>query len=456
MKHILKQILKRTIILSVILIPILLNSCKNVPEEMGASEKIRLVWTADPATTITIAWNQADGAAAEVLYGPADFERRYWKYPESQVPQTEMNRYEMNSRFAEISGLQPGTNYYFLIKDINGVSNRYWFKTAPGEAEPFTFVTGGDTKSLGEALEASRASNRMVAKLRPLFVLFNGDFTSGNGTDPDNWKRWLNDWQDLTTTTDGRMIPVVPVMGNHENGNKRNLNLIFNAPYRNNDTTHIYYSLNVGGDLMHIIALNSEIRTDSLQKEWMEKDMKAHGDFQFKVAAYHKPFFPHTQRKRENEFLYHEWAHLFYAYGLDVSIDADSHMHKITFPISPDSSDAAYMGFIRDDEKGTMYIGEGSWGAHPRENNDDKPWTLTSGSFNQIKWVHVFPESGDMEAHLDIYTVISSEYDKDTTQIFYDDIEALSEDNLFHIPEGIHLHQMEKYGKAVSYPFHLN
>ncbi len=451
-----QKTLKWPTIIAVFLIQLLSYSCRNIPEEFGASDKIRLVWTDDPATSITVAWDQTDSSTAEVLYGPADFERRYWKYPESQFPQQEMNRYEMNTRFAEIRGLQPGTNYYFIIKDVSGVSKRYWFKTAPGIPEAFTFVTGGDTKSLGKALEAGRASNRLVAKLRPLFVLFNGDFTSGRGTDPDNWKRWLNDWQDLTTTADGRMIPVVPVMGNHENGNKRNLNIIFNAPYQYNDTSHIYYSLDVGGDLMHIIALNTEIRTDSLQKEWLEKDMKAHGDFHFKVAAYHKPFFPHTQRKRENEFLYHEWAKLFYDNGLDISLDADSHMHKITFPLRPDSSNAAHMGFIRDDEKGTMYIGEGSWGAHPRENNDDKPWTLTSGSFNQIKWVHVFPESGDIEAHLDIYTVISSEYDKDTTQFLYDDIEGLREDNLFHIPEGIRLHQMENYGEVVSYPFHLN
>jgi hypothetical protein len=445
-----------TTLLAVILFPFFFSSCNSVPEEFGASDKIRLVWTEDPATTITVAWDQTDGSEAVVYYGPVDHQRKYWKYPESRVPQQEMNRYGMNTRFAEISGLQPGKPYYFLIKDISGLSKRYWFKTAPGEAEAFTFVTGGDTKSLGEALEAGRASNRLVAKLRPLFVLFNGDFTSGVGTDPESWKLWLNDWQELTTGADGRMIPIIPVMGNHENGNKRNLNIIFNAPYQYNDTSRIYYSLDVGGDLMHIIALNSEIRTDSLQKKWLEQDMKTHGDFQFKLAAYHKPFFPHTQRKRENLFLYHRWAPLFYKYGLDVSLDADSHMHKITFPLRPDSTDAAHMGFIRDDANGTMYVGEGSWGASPRENNDDKPWTLTSGSFNQIKWIHVFPETDEAEAHLDIYTVISSEYDQDTTQVFYDDIESLSDEDLFRLPVGIRLHQMEKYGEVIRYPFHLN
>jgi hypothetical protein len=174
------------------------------------------------------------------------------------------------------------------------------------------------------------------------------------------------------------------------------------------------------------------------------------------MAVYHKPFFPHTQRKSEKPFIYNAWARVFYDFGLDLSFDADSHMHKITFPLKPDSSEQAYMGFIRDDANGTMFIGEGSWGAMPRDNNDDKPWTLTSGSFNQIKWIHVFPERDDMETHLDIYTVISCEYNENGQQYFYDEIEALSEDNLFSLPTGISLHQMEKYGNVVKYPFHLN
>jgi hypothetical protein len=131
-------------------------------------------------------------------------------------------------------------------------------------------------------------------------------------------------------------------------------------------------------------------------------------------------------------------------------------MHKITYPIKPDSSDQAYMGFVRDDEKGTMFIGEGSWGAMPRENNDDKPWTLTSGSFNQIKWIHVFPDSDDLEAHMSIYTVISTVYDENGKPSFYDDIEALDEDNLFGLPDGIRLHQTSAYGNVIKYPFHLN
>jgi hypothetical protein len=101
--------------------------------------------------------------------------------------------------------------------------------------------------------------------------MFNGDFTSGQGIDATKWQVWLNDWQQMTTTSDGRMIPIFPVHGNHENGDKGNLHYIFNSPYHENDSSSIYYSASIGGDQLHLMALNSEIETGGAQKKWIEK-----------------------------------------------------------------------------------------------------------------------------------------------------------------------------------------
>lgn len=46
-------------------------------------------------------------------------------------------------------------------------------------------------------------------------------------------------------------------------------------------------------------------------------------------------------------------------------------------------------GFVRDDQKGTVYIGEGCWGAPLRAADDDKTWTRDSGSFNHFNWIFV-------------------------------------------------------------------
>ena len=438
-----------------IIILIGFQACHTIPEQFAASDKYRLVWNDDPAHTITIAWDQLDSTSIPtVLFGETDHERAFWKYEKEQTATRIFKYYEMNTHFARLTGLKGNTVYYFVIKDKNGVSKRYWFKTAPDTPQPFTFIAGGDTKSEGNPLIAGRNSNQIVAKLRPLFVYFNGDFTSGSGLDANNWKKWLTDWQEITTTSDGRMIPVVPIHGNHENGDRANLNYIFNVPYQENDSSQIYYSLSFGGDFFHMIQLNSEIEEGGAQRDWLESDLKEHQNYTFKIAGYHKPFCPHTLSKRENPYQYDQWAHLFYQYKLSVSFDADSHMHKITYPLVPDSTENSFLGFIRDDKNGTMFVGEGSWGASPRDNNNDKPWTLISGSYNQVKWIHVIPATENDEAHIKIFTVLSASNDEnDNLTLYNQNLDALSEENLLEIPGNIELHETGTSKPYVRFPF---
>ncbi len=250
------------------------------------------------------------------------------------------------------------------------------------------------------------------------------------------------------------MIPIVPVHGNHENGDMANMTYIFDAPYQDDDSTRVYYSLSFGENYFHMIQLNSEIEEGGSQRDWLQDDLKQHQDYTFKIAGYHKPFFPHTAGKSENYYQYNQWAYLFYQYGLDLSLDGDSHMHKITYPLRPDSTENGYMGFVRDDENGTMFAGEGSWGARPRASDDDKPWTLFSGSYNQVKWIHVFPESAESDAHMKIFTVLTADYDDSENLIRYNqDIEPLTEENLFEVPQNIELHMADSTLPYVRYPY---
>jgi len=420
--------------------------------EMPASDKYRLAWNDDPATTMTIIWDQLKVSDSKIHYGKVDFGRDFSKYPHTQEPTRKLlNKYEMNTHYAEIKNLEPDQNYYFVIKDEIGVSKRFYFKTAPDKPQAFTFIGGGDTKSFEESYIAGQASNKMVAKLSPLFVMFNGDFNSGNGTYPERWHQWLRDWDTLTTTPQGRKIPIVAVHGNHENGDKTVLNKIFNAPFQHGDSSNIYYSLSFGGGFTHIMALNSQIEVGGKQREWLEKNLKNNKQSTFKIAGYHKPFRPHASKKRGAANQYDQWAQLFYDYSLSLSLDGDAHVHKITYPLRPSVDKGSFKGFIRDDANGTVFAGEGSWGAHPRELTDNNPWTLQLGSFNQIKWFHVKPE-GDSSVSLEIFTVITASYDEEENQTLHvDDVEALTEDDLFRVPKNINLFNPDGRHKSVKF-----
>lgn len=430
----------------------LLASCQQPNYQQAASDKYRLAWNDDPTTTMTIIWDQLKESDSRVHYGKEDFGRDFEKYSFTQEPTRKLlNSYEMNTHYAELKNLEPDQNYYFVIKDGFGVSKRFYFKTAPDKPQAFTFIGGGDTKSFEESYLAGQASNKMVAKLSPLFVLFNGDFNSGDGTYPDRWHQWLRDWDTLTTTPQGRKIPIVAGPGNHENGDKTILNKIFNVPFQYSDTTNIFYSLSFGGDFAHIIVLNSQLEVGGKQREWLEKDLEKNKKSPFKVVGYHKPFRPHSARHREADYQYDQWAQLFYDYSVSLSFDADSHISKITYPLKPSTDEGSFEGFIKDEVNGTVFAGEGSWGAHPRTNDDDKPWTLQSGSFNQIKWVHVKPENGS-SVSLEIFTVITATYDEeDNLSLHVDEVEALTEDDLFRVPKNINLFNPDGRYKSVKF-----
>ena len=422
---------------------ILLISLFCLVSTYAASNKYRLIWNEDPATTITIAWDQVSGTNPVVLYDTVDHGDDASLYPNQQSVTSANTKYGMNTKFCKLTGLKPFTNYYFLIKDSEGAGKRYWFRTAPNTPEEFTFISGGDTKSTGVQLEAGRASNRMVAKLRPLFVLFNGDFCEDMGTTPSYWQRWLNDWFSQTTSTDGRMYPIIPVHGNHENGDYANLTYIFNAPHQYDDDKNVYYSVSIGGNLLHILALNTEFQdTDttgvllSQQLDWLTADLEAHKDFTFKMTAYHVPLLNAHWDWVGVTSLAKKWLPVFQQYGVNISFEADAHVSRITYPLKMENNN-----YSRDDENGIMYAGQGTWGAEPREpSNNPTEWLITQEVYQQFKWIHLSPNRG---GYMKIYTVITENSNN---------VVPLTEDNLFDIPNNINLQAIPEWGNYVPYP----
>ena len=143
-------------LLVVAVMAVFVMSCNEVPEEIADSSSVRLVWNEDPTSTISIVWDGKMTEDATVYYGIKDKGRKYWKYSHSQTPYRTFDYYEMNTNYVKLSDLEADKAYYFVVKDSEGLSDRYWFRTAPDQPKPFTFVAGGDTKSDGDALEAGR------------------------------------------------------------------------------------------------------------------------------------------------------------------------------------------------------------------------------------------------------------------------------------------------------------
>lgn len=359
------------------------------------TDKYRCMWREDPATSMVVGWNQVSGHTPVLYYDVTDHGDDVEAYPFSQKPDRVIHAKDMHNHFVRLRYLLPNTTYYFIIRDSEGNSKRMSFKTAPDNPyERLSIIAGGDSRNYRDAC---RKANLLVAKLRPHCVVFGGDMTGGDRG--FEWRNWFDDWQ-MTIAPDGRMTPILAARGNHEASNKSIVDL-FDVP-----SEDVYYALSLGGNLMRIYTLNSLISTGGDQKIWLQKDLEVHQHFVWRMAQYHYPMRPHTSKKAERNTQMHNWAGLFYEYQVKLVAESDAHVVKWTFPIRPSNEPGSDEGFIRDDKRGTVYIGEGCWGAPLRPNNDDKKWTRNSGSFNQFKWVFV-----DME-RIEIRTIKTDNAEK--------------------------------------------
>ena len=343
----------------------------------ASNDKYRLTLRGNPATSIVIGWNQISGSNPTVYFGTTDFGTNYNNYPNSKSPDRIVSYKGMNNHFARLTGLQPNTAYYFVIRDSQGTSERFWFKTAPSDNSRLSFIAGGDSRN---NRTPRRNANSLVAKLKPHAVLFGGDMT--NRDTNSEWREWFDDWQ-LTIASDNRMFPIVATRGNHEDSNNSVYHL-FDVP-----STSVYYAITFGNNLVRTYTLNTEISISGNQTNWLRNDLNTNTNVIWKMAQYHKPMRPHVSSKSEGNNQYNNWAQLFYEKGVKLVVECDAHTVKTTWPVRPSTGSGSDEGFVRDNQNGTVYVGEGCWGAPLRSNNDNKNWTRNSARFNQFKWIFV-------------------------------------------------------------------
>ena len=342
-------------------------------------DRFRAMWRDDPATTMVIGFDLISGSNPVIYYDTQDMGRDYEQYRYLQEVDNVTEAKGMNNQFIRLRGLMPNTIYYFVIKDSENVSRKMSFRTMPDNPyERLSIVAGGDSRN---HREARRNANTMVAKLRPHLVMFGGDMTGGDNS--DQWKKWFDDWQE-TIGKDGRIIPIIVTRGNHESSNQSLKNL-FDVAAEN-----LYYGITFGGDLLRVYTLNTLISSGGDQMDWLHHDLKTNGTrSRWKMAQYHYAIRPHTSSKTERNDQLKNWATLFHKYKVNLVVESDIHVVKSTWPIRPSREAGSEHGFIRDDVNGTVYVGEGCWGAPLRRANDRKSWTRDTDSFNQFKWITV-------------------------------------------------------------------
>ncbi|KAJ6251651.1 purple acid phosphatase [Anaeramoeba flamelloides] len=277
--------------------------------------------------------------------------------------------------YVSLTGLTPNTIYRLIAGDSSDDTN--WtdekqFKTTPQSLtdDSLLFVSGGDTN----VVEEMNGVTEEMAKLDPSFVIFGGDIAlaDGNIFCYRKWDKWFDYW-DKYALSDGRSIPFIPIVGNHEvlNGYRyksepdltfaplfyaffQSSTTLLNNPYKQKS----YNSYRINNEVAVIGLDTNHIYTIEEQNDWIDSEFSdlIKDGVKHIFPTYHIPAYPSDDDYdvSKSAVVRENWCEKFEQYGVRLAFENHSHMVKKTVPIKNSKKVSS--------EEGVYYVGDGAWG----------------------------------------------------------------------------------------------
>lgn len=321
-----------------------------------AALALYLTLTGPAHTTMTVVWHTDARAEGSVVWYAAEPGGAWKRAIGKNHPLPHSTR---RVHVVPLSGLSPDTSYRFRIPHLASIER---FRTLPPTAtRPIRIAAGGDTmhnkKLFAKTLE-------QVAKVDADLLAFGGDLAYGNG-DPASLPKWF-DWCDAVTqqlvTKEGRRIPIVCAIGNHE---------VQGGYAQKPDKAPFYHALfpTPGERGYDVLDLNDDTSLFLLntghtapiggkQAAWLDRELAARAQRPHLFAIYHVPGWP-SHRVYSGPLsagVRQHWAPLFEKHGLDVAFENHEHTYKRSPRIKGG----------RVDPEGVLYLGDGAVGVNVR------------------------------------------------------------------------------------------
>lgn len=350
----------------------------------NANEQVRVAWDKNPQSEAVIGFSSASGSS--IQWGNTTNESS-WQSKNYSVQRRFDGSSSLTSNFVRLTGLSADTEYFFKVCGSTCSSKLYYFKTAPASPRNMTVISGGDSRS---SYDGRRQGNRLVAKIRPDYIQFGGDYTNANYA--SDMSTWLDHWQESFSqdSIDGktfyRVSPIIPTFGNHEAGNPDTLCETFGTDPNGDgqcSSSDNYFAMNIGGNQTRVYTLNTEFKDNatlwSQQKTWLQNDLASQGtQVTWRLGQYHRSMVP-TGGGKTSYSTIRQWAPIFESGKMNLVTESDTHIVKYTWPVVPSGSSYSKV------DAGTVYIGEGSWGVGTRSTDSPSSWLLDNASFKQFK-----------------------------------------------------------------------
>jgi len=337
----------------------------------AAAPDVYLTWQRDPTTTMTVCWHDAANGPGQLNWRPQGVEAWQTTTPRQQsLPHTD----RIVSQ-AELTGLEPDTTYEFRVGSEENIRR---FRTLPATLDrPLTFIEGGDPQD-GPAMEQML---RLAASRDPAFAVIGGDLTFDDGL-PEHAGRVERFFRALgrdLVTTDGRHIPVIVCIGNHDVNRNEQWILNDDALPRDEAARRTlapyfvpswplpgergYGVLDIGDYLSFVLLDTNHLNAvDGPQLDWLRATLAARRNVTHLVPVYHVPAYPGVRDMKDplSKLIRETWTPLFDDAGIRLAFEHHEHAFKVTHPMRGGEKSA----------DGTVYLGSGAMGIELRDPRD--------------------------------------------------------------------------------------
>ena len=269
-----------------------------------------LSWERDPTTTMTAQWIRGPGLGERSAKGKEEqvqwrkAEGGEWKVLQTKTAPFPDPKKSGLPRWAVVKasweGLEPGSEYVFRVGD----SPEMKFRTAPAKLEEgLTFAEGGDS----DVTEVAEEIYGVAAGQNPLFIHVGGDLAYSEGVDVAKEIAFWQMYHRAAKTRDGRLVPFVAGIGNHEVkggywqegatfAQMKERAPFFYALFGGLYQTEEPVALDFGNYLSLLLLDTGHITPMERQTGWLEKNLEARSGVSWLFVSWHIACYPSARK----------------------------------------------------------------------------------------------------------------------------------------------------------------
>lgn len=360
-----------------------------------------LSWIDQPAHTIVIQWHSNKLAQRDVYYQKKGDNR--WKFAQGEgkrLPQTEVFLYSL-----KVSDLSENSDYLFKFSEKGTV---YTFRTLPEKLEErsLKFVIAGDAY---QDARLFRMMNEQIVKKDPDFIVIGGDiayaerpFRNRQGK-IKRWESFFKLIKKQLVTKEGKLIPILPVVGNHDvaSGESPQRESVLFYEYFTFPVPELPYRTLQIGNYAAIIMLDTghSYPISGEQTQWLKNTLLDHRSVPYRFTVYHVPAYPsvHSDQRMRSREIRESWVPLFEEFYV-TAFEHHNHAYKRTYPIREGKVDPT----------GIIYLGDGAWGVPTRAVH--KAWYLAKAEKRNNFWLLTLTQDKCLYQSFDIQGELIEEF----------------------------------------------